>query len=294
MIITSRFRAMGTDVELLVDAENDPGVHAALLECRGVIEDIESKLSRFRPDSELSRLNRDGYAPAPSRELFDALELGMEARTTTGGRFDPSVGSAVLAAGYDRSFERLPAVVQGRPACPTAQGTPVFLDPLTGAIHLMPGVRVDLGGIAKGMTAEIVAEMLSGIGPCLVGIGGDIAVRGVPRRGDWPVAITTADQQWVVGLTDGGLATSGRDRRTWTTASGEVAHHVIDPRTGAPARTDILRISVFAATAVDAETTATALMIAGADEALREAQVVGCEAIVVTDQGRTLTTPGLA
>jgi thiamine biosynthesis lipoprotein len=106
------------------------------------------------------------------------------------------------------------------------------------------------------------------------------------------VSLTTADGACVVGLTVGGLATSGRDQRRWNTTGGPV-HHVIDPATGSSAVTDVLRISVFAPTAVDAETTATALMIVGSAAAITEAHTRGVEAVVVTDDGRTLMTGGL-
>ncbi len=295
MRFASRFRAMGTDIDLVVDAEHSPHAHTALMEARRLFDELEAKLSRFRPDSELSRLNRDGVLVAPSDELRGALELALEARRTTNGRFDPSVLAAVIAAGYDRTFDELPAHVQGRPACPSAQGTPATIDPDTLTIHLAPGVGIDLGGIAKGLAAELAADMLAPFGPCLVSAGGDIAVRGVPASGDWPVAITLADgQEAVVGLTGGAMATSGRDRRSWTTTAGSTAHHVIDPATGRPAETDVVRITVFAATAVDAETTATALMISGSDAAMREAAQLHVDAIVVTDDGRTLMTEGLS
>jgi thiamine biosynthesis lipoprotein len=293
MIITSRFRAMGTTIELILDADNDPAAHTALMQGRNTLLDVEAALSRFDPTSELSRLNREGFIAPASDVLFDALSLALDARADTGGRFDPSVGAAVVAAGYDRSFDELPAMVQGRAACPSAQGTPAVLDESDHSIRLAPGVQIDLGGIAKGLAAELVAEQLSSVGPCLVSAGGDIAVRGVPASGDWPVSITTADTDWVVGMTGGGLATSGRDRRKWTTTTG-AAHHVVDPRTGAPAVTDVMRISVFAPTAVDAETLATALMIVGSRAAIAEADQRGYEAIVVTEDGRTLATGGLS
>lgn len=295
MRLASRFRAMGTDVDLVVDADHSPHAHTALMDARRLFEQLEATLSRFRPESELSRLNRDGVLVAPSGELRAALELALEARLATGGRFDPAVLPALLAAGYDRTFDKLPAHVQGRPACPTAQGTPATIDPDTQTIRLAPGVGIDLGGIAKGLAAELAADVLQPFGPCLVSAGGDIATRGVPASGDWPVAVTLADGEVVVvGLTGGAMATSGRDRRRWTTTSGTTAHHVIDPTTGRPAQTDIVRITVFAATAVDAETTATALMIAGSDAAMQEATQLQIDAIVVTGDGRTLMTEGLS
>lgn len=293
MIITSRFRAMGTNIELIVDAQNTPEVHAAMLAGHRTFADLEAKLSRFRPDSELSRLNREREIAAPSGALRAAVELALEAREATSGRFDPGVHDAVVAAGYDRSFDELPATVRGGPARTSAHGAPASIDQRTGTIRLADGARIDLGGIAKGLTAEIVAETLADVGPCLVNAGGDIATRGVPAGGAWPVGLRLAQGDAVVGLAHGALATSGRDRRAWTTTSGD-AHHVIDPATGAPAATDVLRITVFAPTAVDAETYATALMIVGADAAIDEARSLGLEAIVVSEQGTTLMTEGVS
>lgn len=289
---TRSFRAMGTDVEILLDAPASAETRDALTFASLRIAAIEERLSRFRSDSELSTLNRAGHARVGD-DLLAVTRMAVAARTDTGGRFDPTVHRAVIAAGYDRSFDELPA---DRPVddadAPRACGGAVTVDPAARTVTLEPGTELDLGGIAKGYTAEVVAEGLRALGPCLVNVGGDIATRGVPEEGVWSVGVQTADATVAIGIAGGGLATSGRDRRIWHVV-GEERHHVIDPATARTARTDVLRVTVVAETAVQAETLATALFLSGAEEAVREAARRNVTAIVVTDDGRTLMTEDL-
>jgi thiamine biosynthesis lipoprotein len=154
-----------------------------------------------------------------------------------------------------------------------------------GRIELEPGVRLDLGGIGKGYAAERAAEILAVAGPCLVNAGGDIAVRG----GSWPVGV----ESMTLELTVGGLATSGRDRRRWRRAGREL-HHLIDPTTGRPAETDLLRVTVLAADAVDAEVAAKALFLVGSERAAAEADAEETPAVLVIEDGRTVLAGGLA
>ena len=128
--------------------------------------------------------------------------------------------------------------------------------------------------------------MLALTAPSLVSAGGDVAVRGVPTEGAWAVAV---DDTLTLGLTHGGLATSGSDRRRWRRA-GVDQHHLIDPSTGRPAETDLLRVTAIGTDAVDAEVLAKDLFFAGSAEALER----DLPAVLVTTDGRTLTTGGLA
>lgn len=275
------FRAMGTDVELFVDADDaDEQLAAAERE----FHRLESLLSRFRSDSELARLNRDGALDA-GPDLLRVVRLALDARERTMGRFDPTVHDAVVAAGYDRTFDELPA--DGASAAPVPAGGGARLD--GGRIALGPGVRIDLGGIGKGYAAERAAELLATAGPCLVNAGGDIATRG----GRWPVGVETGGDPLTLELADAGLATSGRDRRTWRRA-GRRQHHLIDPRTGAPSTSDVLRVTVVAADAVEAEVAAKSLFLAGAEQAAAEADAAGLAAVIVGADGRTVLAGGLA
>ncbi|HZO62842.1 MAG TPA: FAD:protein FMN transferase [Gaiellaceae bacterium] len=275
------FSAMGTTIELFVDAE---GAEASLDAAEGEFHRLEAILSRFRESSELSRLNREGSAD-PSFDLRRVLELALGGRASTAGRFDPTVHDALVAAGYDRSFEQVPAdgsATAGGAAC----GGDVRLDE---RVELGPGVRVDLGGIGKGYAAECAAMLLAAAGPCLVNAGGDLALRG----GSWPTGVETPEGTLTLELTGGGLATSGIDRRRWRRGGREI-HHVVDPATGEPAETDLLRITVAAGDLVEAEIWATALLVAGAEEAAAEADRHGLPSVLVTKDDRTILAGGLA
>jgi FAD:protein FMN transferase len=238
------FRAMGTEIELLG--------HGGFDLAEQEFHRLEAVLTRFRPESELSRLNRDGAIDA-SRDLLRVVELAIDARERTDGRFDPTVHDALVAAGYDRTFAEVGDGALGEPR--PAGGDVRSRD---GRIELGTGVQLDLGGIGKGYAAERAAELLALAGPCLVNAGGDIAVRG----GAWLVGV----EQTTLELADGGLATSGRDRRTWV-RSGREQHHLIDPRTGAPAETALLRVTVVAADAVEAEVQAKNVFLGGPADA---------------------------
>jgi thiamine biosynthesis lipoprotein len=276
------FRAMGTDIELLVDAE---GANDALDAAEGEFHRLEALLSRFRDDSELSQLNRDGSIDA-GPDLLRVVELALAARERTSGRFDPTVHDAVVAAGYDRTFDELSADGAGE-LVPVPAGGGVRIEGCR--IELEPGVRIDLGGIGKGYAAERAAEPLATAGPCLVSAGGDIAT----RAGIWPVGVETDGGTITLELSARALATSGQDRRTWR-RGGRAMHHLIDPRTGAPATSDIVRITVVATDAVDAEVLATSLFLAGMDDAAAEADAAGIPAVIVGVDGRTLLAGGLA
>lgn len=248
-----RFHAMGTEIELFVDA---PGAERELAAAEDEFHRLEAILSRFRDDSELSQLNRAGSWDA-SPDLARVVELALDARERTDGLFDPTVHDALVAAGYDRSFELVPADGAGTPR--RAQ-CGLRVRQAAAQIELDPGVRLDLGGIGKGYAVDRAAEVLSAAGPCLVNAGGDIAVRG----GAWPVGV---DGAVTLELTGGGLATSGRDRRRWR-RSGRELHHLIDPATGEPAETDLLRATAVGATAVEAEVLAKWLFLLGERAAL--------------------------
>ena len=280
-----RFRAMGTDVELLVEAGG--AAAGTLAAAEGEFHRLEALLTRFRPESELSQLNASGSLAA-GPDLLRVVELALAARERTGGRFDVRVHDALLAAGYDRSFEVLSPDDES-PVEPAA-GPQGRIEIADGVISLHGGVRIDLGGIGKGYACERAAEILATAGPCLVNAGGDIAT----RDGVWTVAVEAPDGPLALELSGScALATSGRDSRRWRRAGREL-HHIIDPATGEPSGSDLLRVTVVAHDAVDAEVTAKALFLAGSEAARREADELSIPAVLVTAAGRTITAGGLA
>jgi len=283
------FRAMGTDVELLLDVPTERWSGSALSAARAEFARLEAALSRFLPDSELAELNRAGRLDGASPDLVRVTQLALEARERTGGRFDPTVHDALIAAGYDRTFEEVGrggTVVVSPPA--RCFGS-VRVDAEASEIVLGPGVRLDFGGIGKGYAVDRACELLAPFGPCLVSAGGDLAVRGGP----WPVGVETALGTITLELSSCALATSGSDRRRWDTSTGQ-AHHLIDPLTGAPAETDLLRVTAVGRTAVDAEVLAKSLFLAGAEQATREADELGIPAVLTLADGVSELVGGLA
>jgi thiamine biosynthesis lipoprotein len=280
------FPAMGTEVELMVDAEASTATSLALMAAADEVVRLEALLSRFLPYSELSLLNSLGLMRA-GPDLVRLTRLALDARERTQGRFDPTVHDALVGAGYDRTFDKLAGCVAVTSPPSRCLGQ-VAVDEATGLIELEPGTRLDLGGIAKGYAADRACDLLAAVGPCLANAGGDLAARGRA----WPVGVETPEGTITVELCDGGIATSGRDRRHWTTQAGE-AHHLIDPATGSPAESDLVRVSVVAPSATEAEVLAKALFLAGADTAHAEAEERGTPCILVREDGKTIVAGGL-
>ncbi len=280
-MLRRRFRAMGTEMELVLDASATAFAMRALAQAEAEVHRLERLLSRFDPQSELSRLNDCG-AMVVGPELLEVTALAVAARERTRGRFDPAVHDALVAAGYDRSFDDLPRSADA-PAGTARCGGGIVVDRASSTIELEPGARLDLGGIGKGYAADRAAARLGLAGPCLVDAGGDIAVAGRP----WPIGVETPDGPLTLELARGGLATSGRERRRWTRA-GREQHHLVDPSTGRPADSDVLRVTVAAESAAEAEVLAKSLFLAGSSVALREADAEAIPAVIVTADGRTL------
>ena len=270
------FRAMGG--AMLVGRDSDtPEAAAWLAEAPLWFEEWERHLSRFRPQSELSALNRTPGRWVPvSAALWAALGAGLAAAEATGGLVTPTLLDAVEAAGYTRDFAAGTWADEGAPAAPPPAPAPeawrrIERDERRRLVRLPAGVRLDLGGIAKGWAADEVARRLGPVAPTLVDAGGDIAVSGPMADGSpWPVAVDDPQRPGarldLLLLTAGGVATSGRDYRRWRQGEGEGdAHHIIDPRTGAPARTDALSATVVAPSAAAAEAGAKTALIQGSD-----------------------------
>jgi FAD:protein FMN transferase len=261
------FPAMGTSVRLLASAG------APLDAARALIEDLEARLTRFDPGSELSRLNADPRAVVPASPALRAVvRAALDGAAATGGLADPTLLDAVVEAGYARSLaghpradlrEALAAAPRPRPAgpAPGARWRLVAVDDAAGTIARPPGLKLDLGGSAKGHAADLAAALLAPYGPCAADLGGDLRVHGAH---DVLVLdpLTGAPVQ-TLALRDEAVATSGIDKRLWWAAGRRPAHHLLDPSTGRPAWTGVLSATVTAPTAARAEALAKAAVLAG-------------------------------
>jgi FAD:protein FMN transferase len=251
------------------------------------LERLEQSWSRFRPGSELCGLNaRAGERVAVTPRLLTAVVHAREAWALTDGAFDPTVLPALEAAGYDRSFHLLALDDAHRagPATPAPGFGAVEIDAEAGTVRLPPGTRLDLGGIGKGLAADLVAQGLveRGARSALVGIGGDLRTCGEPPSADgWPVPVEHPVDEGAIAfvhpLRAGGLVTSTTRLRAWRRA-GCGLHHIIDPRTGAPARGAFVAVIVTARTAWLAETVAKAMIVVGDEHAPRLAARAGVDA----------------
>jgi thiamine biosynthesis lipoprotein len=262
------FKAMGCQMVALVDSDDVPA-HDALGLVPAWFERWESSLSRFRPESELNRLNRQSGQIIPvSDVMYQVLQCSLDAARASAGIVTPAVLDALETAGYDRSFELLgeDGVVSTRSA-PVGDWRSIELDSSALTVHVPQGMHLDLGGVAKGWAADRAVRRLSAFGPALVDAGGDIAVSGALANGQrWPIAIANplspeADLALLM-VREGGIATSGRDYRRWN-HNGTLAHHIVDPGTGEPAITDVLAATVIAPTVREAEMAAKVAFVLG-------------------------------
>jgi FAD:protein FMN transferase len=262
-----QFRSMGSDIEVLLVGGTWPEACRAFYEAELLAEDWMEIFSRFRDDSELSMLNAaSGRSVSVSETLFDAVEMSIQAAHISGGLFNPLVLPALIAHGYDRSLEQL---AENGNATATAIRPPavqeIVLDPDRRTVQLPHGSAIDLGGIAKGLYADLVAERLADWSGGVVSAGGDMRLWGVgPDDGEWLVGVENPCQRErdvaIAILNNGAMATSGTNRRRWVNRDASL-HHLIDPRTGSPADSRSVTMTVFAPTAGLAEAGATALLI---------------------------------
>lgn len=246
-----------------------------LQEVPGWFEDWEQRLSRFRKSSELSELNRQsGRLVQVSGVLWEVLQVASEAVQWSNSLVLPTLLGSLEAAGYDRSFESLDPLKASRQQEDYRQGLKdwraIEWHAHSRSLCLPSGVRLDLGGVAKGWAADEAARRMGMHGPSMIDAGGDIAVSGLMADGQrWPVGVedpSAPDRSLELLMLDkGGLATSGRDYRRWQT-DGKWQHHIIDPRTGRPADTDVLSATIIAPTACQAEVAAKVALILGSRE----------------------------
>ena len=281
-MIERTFRAMGT--EWFLSADGCGGV--ALDRAQQHVLREERRFSRFRPNSALSRLNRERSLRDPV--VAAVMRKSLQFRRWTKGAFDPTVGGDVITAGYSRSFEEI--------AGQELQVTGIVsehpdISVMGDRVELRGGGFVDLGGLVKGWTVDRVSRLLVEAGACsyLVDGGGDIRI-GMPFAGreEWAIG---AGNGHVLRLTSGAVATSSSLVRTWQTDRGK-AHHIITPASGEAASGPFVTAAVIAPDAMSADVLATAL-IADASRALPLLPRFHAEALLESRDGQWVMTPGI-
>jgi thiamine biosynthesis lipoprotein len=264
MTATHAFRSMGTRIEMLGPG-GDPRFDDAIrrVQERFAIED--RRFSRFRADSELTSVNTagGGVRMPVTRAFAEVVGLALDAAARSAGLFDPTVYDALVAAGYDCTFDEVlaGARVQLHPAEPCARWREVQIG--EGSVTLPADLHLDLGGLAKGWTVDRAAEdaLATGLPWVLVNAGGDLLLAGEAPSVDVRVEDPfDADAELMrLRLDTGALATSSVSKRAW----GPGLHHLIDPRSGAPARSGVLQATTWAPSCAEAEIRSTWTLVQG-------------------------------
>ena len=274
------FPSMGTTVRLLAS-----GI-APLAEVREGIMSLAARLTRFDQASELSVLNADQRPVVPASPLLrHAVAAALLGARRTGGLADPTLLGALEDAGYTASRvgvepaslrAALQAAPPRRPGSPGDRWLEVRVDHAAGTIARPPGLRIDLGGSAKGLAADWAARRLAPHGRFAVDCGGDVRLGGTHEVG-------VRGRAESLQVADAAVATSGLDRRVWRRPDGSFAHHLLDPATGEPAWTGLVAATALAPTALEAEALAKAALLSGPEGARRILAAAG--GILIHDSG---------
>jgi FAD:protein FMN transferase len=309
--VSDTFACFGGECTVIVDdgPGGEPEAASAVASAKRSLLEWHRRFTRFEPGSELSQLNADPRAQVPVSPLLRRIvELAVRAAQETGGLVDPTLVDEIEAAGYDRDLGQLtgrgpasasPTVVaaplaralalapQRAPGAPdpSARYRELEADRRTGSVTRPPGVKLDAGGIAKGVFADELAATLASHGAFVVDCCGDLrlggqagAVREV--KVESPFGGTTAVHAFAVA--EGAFATSGIGKRAWLDTCGRPAHHLLDPASGRPAFTGVVQVTALAPTAAEAEMRSKAALLSGPEGAARWLPHGG---VVVLDDG---------
>jgi FAD:protein FMN transferase len=280
---------------IVADAERPADAAAAAAMARRALLAWHERFSRFTERSELSRLNGDSAGTvAVSPLMRRVIETALTAARDTGGLVDITLADEIELAGYEDHFDgegadlraALDAAPPRAPAAPhpDERWRQISVDPRAGTVRRPPGLRIDIGGIAKGVFADELATLLEGFDAYVLDCAGDLRVGG--RAGVLrPVHVAApfgASPLLTLALCSGGVATSGISHRSWIDGDGRPAHHLLDPRTGAPVFSGIVQATAVAPTAAQAEVMAKAAVLSGP---ARAAEWLRHGGVIVSDDG---------
>ncbi|MGD0287858.1 MAG: FAD:protein FMN transferase [Acidimicrobiales bacterium] len=291
-VAAAEIDALGTRVRVVVWPSDR--LESAALAVGSELHRLDKEASRFRDDSEISRLHAQGGGLYfISEGLAEVIGVALAAARFTDGLVDPTVGSTLVELGYDRDFAAMTTDVPSD--VPAPEPAPGYHSvSLEGRLlRVPPGVLLDIGATAKGLGADRAAlaalDAIGDRGGVLVSLGGDITVAGEPPIGGWPIVVndsadaSSGSGSQIVRLAAGAVATSSRTTRQWQRA-GQTVHHIIDPRTGLPANGPWRTATVVAATCAEANAASTAAIVGGTD-AVSWLRDTGLPARLVTADG---------
>lgn len=278
-----RFECFGGHCTVLVQGSGPAGTAAqAAARGRRRLECWHDQFSRFDPDSELSELNRDSRETVPVTPMMSRfVEAALRAAQATGGLVDPTLVGELEAAGYAKGglkaasgalADALRAAPVRRPAVPRQDGRwrQIKVDRAAGTVTRPAGLRLDSGGIAKGLFGDVLALVLDGHGAFAVDAAGDVRFGGTAELLR-PVRVASPFDDTVLHtfeLVRGAAATSGIGNRRWFGRDGVPAHHLLDPATGCPAFTGVVQVTALAPTAAAAEALSKAALLSGPERAV--------------------------
>ena len=292
-------RALGGSMRVIVTRPQS--LVAAKAAVDEVIREIDIAASRFREDSELCRLNAmPDKVIKVSPLLAQAIETGLRGAELTEGAVDPTIGYSLVVNGYDTDFSSVAS--QGAALRLVAKRVPgwqaIQFNAAARTVLIPRGVVIDLGATGKALAADLAAAAAARAtgGGVLVSLGGDISVAGAPPPGGWLVQVSEdsaapiEEGEETVGITAGGIATSGTTVRRWM-RGGVVLHHIIDPATGLPVDSPWRTATIAAASCVDANIASTAAIVMG-DDAVAWLKIRGLAARLVDREGRVRRVGG--
>jgi thiamine biosynthesis lipoprotein len=279
-----QFRAMDTDIDVVIVAEEEP---VETFDAIGRLFRLqEERFSRFLPESEVTQLNKGERVESPA--LVEVLRQALVAFEETGGLFNPMVLGALKEAGYGRTFSE----IRGGTLAAGPVPDPRVAIAVDGVTCWLRDGEFDPGGIVKGLTVDLAVGLAGRLGyeTVLVNAGGDLRGEGPgDGPGGWNLAVAMPGDEGTFawqGPLVGALATSTTLRRRWTLDDGDEAHHLIDPRSGLPADSPYVQVSCIAAEARVAEVWSKAVLVGGVD-GFREAVAAGLEVLAIAENGAT-------
>jgi len=277
---------MGTDFTVRIRGLSIEEQQAAADAVRVALDDVDDRMSTWKSDSELSRLNRArvGEAVPLSPPLRDVLRVAREVHDASGGAFDVTVGPAVDAWGFGPSDPEAPPSEPEVAQLMERIGMDLLVVTGDTASRTRADLSVDLSAVAKGYAVDRVLAALADLGhhASMVEVGGEIRVGGGDQP--WRIAIERPDPRRrqvarVLSLQDISLATSGDYRNVRRTGDGWVSH-TIDPRTARPVTHGLASVSVLAVDCARADAWATALNVLGPKEGLALARELELAALL--------------